>query len=95
MQVRRSVERGQRAEDPQRVDVYLGRRFTAKLQAWSVVDDLSHFIVAWKLCTTMKVADMTATVDRALVAAGRTRGKVFRILARKGRRHRGQQSALP
>lgn len=95
MQVRRSVERGQRAEDPQRVDTHLGRRFTAELQAWSVLDDFSRFIVAWKRCTRMKVADVTAMVDQALVVAGRTRGKVIRILARESRRHRGQRSVLP
>jgi putative transposase len=36
----------------------------------TVLDDFSRFIVAWKLCTTMKVADVTATIDMALVAAG-------------------------
>jgi putative transposase len=36
----------------------------------TVLDDFSRFIVAWKLCTTMKVADVTATIDRALTAAG-------------------------
>ena len=36
----------------------------------SVLDDFSRFIVAWKLCTTMKVADVTETVDLALAAAG-------------------------
>jgi len=36
----------------------------------TVLDDFSRFIVAWKLCTTMKVADVTATIDLALSAAG-------------------------
>ena len=36
----------------------------------TVLDDFSRFIVAWKLCTTMKVADVTATVELALMAAG-------------------------
>lgn len=36
----------------------------------TVLDDFSRFIVAWKLCTTMKVADVTATIDQALTAAG-------------------------
>jgi putative transposase len=35
----------------------------------TVLDDFSRFIVAWKLCTTMKVADVTETVDLALAAA--------------------------
>jgi transposase InsO family protein len=29
----------------------------------SVLDDFSRYIVAWKLCTTMAVADVTATLD--------------------------------
>jgi len=36
----------------------------------TVLDDFSRFIVAWKLCTTMKVADVAATVELALMAAG-------------------------
>ena len=36
----------------------------------TVLDDFSRFIVAWKLCTTMKVADVTDTLDLALTAAG-------------------------
>ena len=36
----------------------------------TVLDDFSRFIVAWKLCTTMKVADVTETVDLALATAG-------------------------
>ena len=36
----------------------------------TVLDDFSRFIVAWKLCTTMKAQDVTATVDLALAASG-------------------------
>jgi len=36
----------------------------------TVIDDFSRFIVAWKLCTTMKAEDVTATLDLALAAAG-------------------------
>jgi transposase InsO family protein len=36
----------------------------------TVLDDFSRFIVAWKLCTTMKAADVTQTLDLALTAAG-------------------------
>ena len=36
----------------------------------TVLDDFSRFIVAWKLCTTMKVAEVTETIDLALSAAG-------------------------
>jgi transposase InsO family protein len=36
----------------------------------TVLDDFSRFIVAWKLCATMKVQDVTATLDLALAASG-------------------------
>jgi len=36
----------------------------------TVLDDFSRFIVAWKLCATMRAEDVTATLDRALAAAG-------------------------
>ena len=36
----------------------------------SVLDDFSHYIVAWKLCTTMAAADVTPTLDLALQASG-------------------------
>jgi transposase InsO family protein len=35
-----------------------------------VLDDFSRFIVAWKLCATMRAEDVTATLDLALAAAG-------------------------
>ena len=35
-----------------------------------VLDDFSRFIVAWKLCATMKAQDVTATLDLALAASG-------------------------
>jgi transposase InsO family protein len=31
----------------------------------TVLDDFSRFIVAWKLCATMKAKDVTATLDLA------------------------------
>jgi transposase InsO family protein len=31
-----------------------------------VLDDFSRFIVAWKLCATMKAQDVTATLDLAV-----------------------------
>ena len=37
----------------------------------TVLDDFSRFIVAWKLYATMRAEDVTATLDRALAAAGR------------------------
>jgi len=36
----------------------------------TVLDDFSRFIVAWKLCATMKTQDVTATLDLALAASG-------------------------
>ena len=47
-----------------------------KIMGWgwyylsTVLDDFSRFIVAWKLCATMKVQDVTATLDLALAASG-------------------------
>jgi putative transposase len=35
----------------------------------TVLDDFSRFIVAWKLCATMKAQDVTATLDLALAAS--------------------------
>jgi putative transposase len=36
----------------------------------SVLDDFSRYIIAWKLCTTMRAEDVTATLDLALQASG-------------------------
>jgi transposase InsO family protein len=36
----------------------------------TILDDFSRYIVAWKLCTTMKAEDVTETVERALTASG-------------------------
>ena len=36
----------------------------------TVLDDFSRFIVAWKLCATMKAKDVTATLDLALFTSG-------------------------
>ena len=35
----------------------------------TILDDFSRYIVAWKLCTTMKVDDVTDTLELALAAA--------------------------
>jgi len=35
----------------------------------TVLDDFSRYIVAWKLCTTMKAVDVTDTLEQALSAA--------------------------
>ena len=36
----------------------------------TVLDDFSRFVVAWKLCATMRADDVTATLDLALAASG-------------------------
>lgn len=36
----------------------------------TILDDYSRYIIAWKLCTTMKAADVTDTLDLALDASG-------------------------
>ena len=36
----------------------------------TVLDDFSRYIVAWKLCTTMKAQDVTETLELALGASG-------------------------
>ena len=36
----------------------------------TILDDYSRYIIAWKLCTTMKAGDVTATLKLALDASG-------------------------
>ena len=36
----------------------------------TILDDFSRYIIAWKLCTTMKVDDVTETLNLALQASG-------------------------
>jgi transposase InsO family protein len=36
----------------------------------TILDDFSRYIIAWKLCTTMKAEDVTDTLQRALTASG-------------------------
>ena len=36
----------------------------------TILDDFSRYIVAWKLCTTMKAEDVTETLNMALQASG-------------------------
>ncbi len=53
----------------------------------TVLDDFSRFIVAWKLCTTMKAVDVTETIALALSAAGLDRAHVVhrpRLLSDNG-----------
>ena len=53
----------------------------------TVLDDFSRYIIAWKLCTTMKAEDVTATLDLALKASGLDQAKVVhrpRLLSDNG-----------
>ncbi len=36
----------------------------------TILDDFSRYIIAWKLCTSMKVGDVTETLELALQASG-------------------------
>ena len=36
----------------------------------TVLDDFSRYIIAWKLCSTMRAEDVTETLDMALAASG-------------------------
>lgn len=36
----------------------------------TILDDYSRYIVAWRLCTTMRAGDVTATLEDALSASG-------------------------
>ena len=53
----------------------------------TILDDFSRYIIAWKLCTTMKVEDVTATLDLALKASRLDQAKVIhrpRLLSDNG-----------
>jgi len=36
----------------------------------TILDDFSRYVIAWKLCTTMKTEDVTDTLELALTASG-------------------------
>jgi len=42
----------------------------------TILDDFSRYIIAWKLCTTMKAEDVTDTLEMALQASGCDQAKV-------------------
>ncbi|RBW53578.1 IS3 family transposase [Ruegeria sp. A3M17] len=53
----------------------------------TILDDYSRYIIAWKLCTTMKASDVTDTLDLALQASGCAQVTVFhkpRLLSDNG-----------
>ncbi len=45
----------------------------------TVLDDFSRYIIAWKLCSTMKAEDVTATLNVALKASGLDQAKVIHL----------------
>ena len=42
----------------------------------TILDDYSRYIIAWKLCSTMRADDVTNTLEFALVASGCDSAKV-------------------
>ena len=42
----------------------------------TILDDYSRYVIAWRLCTTMKASDVTATLEDALVASGCDRATI-------------------
>ena len=53
----------------------------------TVLDDFSRYIIAWKLCSTMRAEDVTDTLDLALAASGRDQAHVHhrpRLLSDNG-----------
>ena len=53
----------------------------------TILDDFSRYIIAWKLCTTMKASDVTETLEMALKASGMDRANVVhrpRLLSDNG-----------
>jgi transposase InsO family protein len=53
----------------------------------TVLDDYSRYIIAWKLCSTMRAEDVTDTLDMALAASGCDSARVLhkpRLLSDNG-----------
>jgi putative transposase len=53
----------------------------------TILDDFSRYIIAWKLCATMKVGDVTETLNLALQASGLDHARVVhrpRLLSDNG-----------
>ena len=56
----------------------------------TVLDDYSRYIIAWKLCSTMRARDVTDTLDMALAASGCGQAHVHhkpRLLSDNGPRY--------
>ena len=53
----------------------------------TVLDDYSRYIIAWKLCSSMRAEDVTDTLDMALAASGCDQARVMhkpRLLSDNG-----------
>jgi len=53
----------------------------------TILDDFSRYIIAWKLCTTMKTEDVTNTLELALTSTGCDKARVVhkpRLLSDNG-----------
>ena len=53
----------------------------------TVLDDFSRYVIAWKLCTTMRAGDVTDTLELALKASGCSSARVVqkpRLLSDNG-----------
>ena len=53
----------------------------------TILDDFSRYVIAWKLCTTMRTEDVTDTLELALKASGCDQAKVVhkpRLLSDNG-----------
>lgn len=64
-------------DKPSRVNEQWQTDFTYfKIKGWgwyylsTILDDYSRFVISWKLCSTMKAKDVTATLEQALEASG-------------------------
>jgi len=63
----------------------------------TILDDYSRYIIAWKLCTTMKAGDVTDTLDLALTASGCDQAKVHhkpRLLSDNGASYIAEDLAI-
>lgn len=52
-----------------------------------MLDDFSHYLIAWKLCTTMEAQDVTDKLDMALAASGCDQARIVhksRLLSDNG-----------
>ena len=82
----RIISAGEKFEHPtKRVNELWQTDFTYfKIINWgwyyllSVLDDYSRYIIAWKLCTTMKTMEVKTVLEMALAKTGVTRVKVYK-----------------